>query len=362
MSNTITVAIEDIDEQMLTYDRLRLYRSNTPQSVTNQALLIEEVTLVADQQLYTIVDTSGEPGHWYGYTLFNDPSGPESGISTPWRVGALTLRVARLEAAREAKAGFESVTTAAGTATTLPDAVLLDDGVDASYQEGVWLYRPDALLEADKLRRVKEMGFDTAIGAWTVSRSWQNAPTLGEVYQVFRLMPPIDTPGQAYSWDRALRKAITVGPLRYVDELFLAKGDGINPNFTVDAYPFINDSNLRHVWLRTTDAQGVVTSKDALEYGQNWNLLPNGPGVWRLEFRKPPASTEEIWLAVVRAPDIPYRDDDVIGGVSLEVITLATAMHAFRGMGEAYTREAEEKAREFMLAYKGPEPVVIGLW
>src|SRR5690606_37872786 len=84
--------------------------------------------------------------------------------SPPYRSEAIPLVTLRVMVAARMGAGFHSTCTANGTVSALIDASLRDDGEDASYLEGAWIYRPSA-ADADKLRRTANSPFTPASGA-----------------------------------------------------------------------------------------------------------------------------------------------------------------------------------------------------
>ena len=79
-----------------------------------------------------------------------------------------------------------STTTSLAFATspwksTIPQDDLLSD---------LWLFRPDAALAADKLRRVTSSGYNPSSGTLTPDLAWTNAPANAEEVELYGLIPP----------------------------------------------------------------------------------------------------------------------------------------------------------------------------
>lgn len=137
-----------------------------------------------------------------------------------------TLLAAMLESAQRAGAAFTSTCSADGTVSTLVDTGLLDQAESPEAFAGGWILRPNATLSTDKLRRIADSGFNPTSGELIPRRAWTNAPTSGEVYHVYALVPPYVQPGTIESWQRLVNRALS--QMWFLDELTIGHGvDGL---------------------------------------------------------------------------------------------------------------------------------------
>lgn len=314
MTVKISAYVEDIatamdDTQDAYYDEIQLYRDTSPTG--GFSTLVDSVDLDTDEHLYTLTDDSGTINNVYRWRLHHSTQGYTSELSAVFYPEGYSLLRLRMDVAREANGGWDSTCSGAGTSTTLVDAVLRDSGRDADFIEGAWLYRPNATLAADRLRRITEGGFDADTGTLTVTRAWSNAPASAEVYHVYNYYPPIDWPGSAMSYDRIIRAALR--KVWFVDLLYLGEGTTTNKrNFDLGDYADVQASQVRNVYRRTTDANGNVCDVDANTQGGFWKLVQNGPGELSIDVYPAPLTSETIVAEVNRNAGALYNDDDVV--------------------------------------------------
>lgn len=305
----VLVYREDPATDLLTYGVIRLYRSASPDGTF---AVVTTGALVALTYEYTLNDSTGSSAWFYRFTLYNTVSLAETEMSPLIQPGALTLRRLRFEAAQEAGAAFQGTTTGAQTTTTLTDAVLMDNGVDDSFLEGAWVYRPDANATADKLRRLPEDGFDITTGKWTLAaaRAWTNAPAPGETYQVFTMLPPVDQAGFAGSWNRIIRWALQ--HCAFIDQVNLGLGDGQQTRYSLAPHlGYLTRKSVRRVLTRTTDTNGIATDQNQQRNGFSWDWVENGIGGLEIELEEPPGTTESVIVEFLRRDFELYIDTDV---------------------------------------------------
>ena len=312
MSNTVRIYVEDITAQIADFDTIRLFRANSP--TDDFTLLITTTPLVANQEEYSLTDGTGDASHFYAYRFINDTTSVQSALSARFGATASTLADLRIYSAREAGYGWEGTADATSEATKLVDAALRDSGVDEAYAGGAWIYRQNAVLSADRLRAVGTNGFTTADGGLTPLRAWTNEPD-GETYQVFGLAPPIDHPGQPFSWDRAISNAFSSRWCRFTDQLNLGEGTSVGKkDFPLDPHlGYLNpDRDIRKVYLRTTNSDGIRTDEDQSKNGRFWNLVSNGLTDVDLRLSKTPGTDETVIVDVRRRPARLYVDGDAL--------------------------------------------------
>lgn len=313
MSVTVPIYVEGITSSGTvvvdgtTYNAIRLYRSDEPDGTFTQ---LTSTSLVASQEIYEITDSTGDSSYYYYYTFFNTSTLAESGHSEISATTGTQLRRLRFEAAIHAHAASRGTCSANGGSLTLVDEALKDEGVDDDYAAGVWIYRPDVADEDDRCRRVKESGFDDDTGTLSVSRSWGTPPTSGERYQLFKMMPPVDQPGQPYSWSRAVRDGLNC--LRYTDEINLGEGDNTQTRFDLSTFVHsIVRGSVNRVWLRTTDTNGYITDINAGKNLGFWKVRENGPHELTLQVEPAPSTDQTIIVEAMRRYAPVYNDTDV---------------------------------------------------
>lgn len=322
------VYIENVDELIAeSFSTIRTYRGLTATGTLSATG--EGAALVAGQEHYTITITAGT-GNWVQHDLYTGSIG--SSKSPPVFVaGALTLLDLRVEAARVAGAGFASAGTGAGTTTALADAALQDQAADANFLEGGWIYRPNAAAAGDRVRRIKANGEGWVSNNLVPTRAWANAPGT-EVYHLFNLLPPIDQPGEAWSWDRCVRRAL--GSVRFRDELILGEGtSGADQLFDIGAFAGISTKyDIKRVYLRRYQADGSISwEQDMNKHGFFWKVYENheAGNSLKLWLSEPPGTDDTIVLDCVRGYDAIYNDSEVTGApLDLAAATAAYWMAA----------------------------------
>lgn len=312
MAATGNVYIEDPTTALLSYTSIRVYRGST--SDPNTAVftaLVQTLTLVAGTENYAFTDGSGTVDTIWRAWFYNTSSTAHSNLGPIIRPDqATTLRKVRIEAARQAGAGFDSTCSAAGTASpaTLIDAGLRDSGIDSAFLEGAWIYRPDAAAAGDKVRRVAKDGYDSATGTLSFDRIYTNLPASAEVYQVFNLAPPVDQPGVSYSWDRAVREGLNMA--WFIDQVNLGEGTSTRQTrFSLANFPDITARTIRRVLLRTTDTNSIITDINASTNGRYWVPVTNA-GAFQIDIYPAPATTQTVIVEAVRTDSDIYIDTD----------------------------------------------------
>lgn len=350
MSIDIAVYVEEAGDN----DSIKLYRDTTPDG--DFSTLVTTESLVDGQEQYTITDDTGTVDSWYRYTLYDDDLAVESALSEPFRPAGVTLNLAIFEAATRIGAAFQGITTGAQDVSYLQDAVLRDQGVDPKFLEGAWIQRPNAADASDYVRRVARDGFDVDNGRLDPVRDWGAAPSTGETYRVFLLLPPYDQAGFAWSWARAVREALN--EISYADQLDLGEGTSLWASAfnlrTFDTY--IREEDIGRVLKRTTDGNGNYSYRDARKNGGFVEYRENGPDDLSIIIQPPPTTAETVIVEVNRRYATLYRPVDVTD-CPLELIARAAAFKALsylnRIQAGKYAQEVAQAAAEYDAEYAG---------
>ncbi len=305
MTINVPIYVEDIADKIAVYTTIKLYSDTSPTGAfTNH---VGDTALVAAQKAYSIADSGTGP--WYRLLFYNATGPVQSDISDPWRVNTLDLRTLRATAASRAGAGSSGTCSSAGTSTSLIDAVLRDNGVDEQYLESAWIFRPDAALAADRVRRVKVAGFAPSTGALSFDRAYTNVPADGEVYEVYKFFPPIQQAGVATSWDDIVRDGLN--KCWFIDEIDLGVGDGSNRRFSLASFPDVNINTYRRVKLRRIDATtGNIRDISAHNFGRFVSPVTNGMA-FALDVVPAPTPQQYVIVEAIRSPQPLYKDADV---------------------------------------------------
>ncbi|MFN0145109.1 MAG: hypothetical protein ACKVT1_01250 [Dehalococcoidia bacterium] len=348
-TNLVHVHIEDTTTALLTYTSFRLYRGTAPDGTFS---LVTTVAIVDGTENYTYSDTGGAGRSWYRVSYYT-ASGPlESSMGPPFQAVGVTLRDLRVDAAIKAGAGFRGTATG-GTSTTLVDSNLLDQGVDSDFLEGIWIYRPDAALASDKVRRVSEAGFDPATGALSVGRAYTNAPVASEEYHCFALMPPIPQVGMAYSWDMAVRDALE--RIAFVDQIDLGPGDGESNRFSLAHHiGQVSARNIRRAYLRWFDTHGLSHDQDLNRNGLSWNTEENGPEALYLRLNIVPSTSDFVIVEALVTDAALYIDADTtrtpvdraLDGIVARAFEMMETIQPGRYSGEMAMALARAASRE----------------
>lgn len=272
----------------------------------------------------------------------------------------VTLNEVVLESAMRSGAGFEGTCTGAGTTTTLVDLAATDQGTDANFAAGGWIYRPDAALAADMVRRISSSGFDPSTGTWTVTRAWTNAPTNSEAYQVYAMLPPIEQRGMAESWRRLVNRGL--GNMWFEDEITIGTGDGSRTRFLMsdDTGWTPTEQQITAVLARRTDSGGLVYDMDQSKGGRSWAVLKSGGDAYMVLLR-PPTSEQQVVLQVIRTyPSLTADTDTTV--CPLELASLRTRFELMsyldatpQSQGQ-YTGELARAYKDWAVQYAQTKP------
>lgn len=359
MANTVRIYREAPSTDDDTYTTIRLYSASSPGD--SFVTLAGTATLASTTYLYSITDSSGTSATYYRYSLYNATGPVESSLSEVFQADGLTFKKLRYELARKIGAGFSSTCTSTGTTTTLVDATAIDDGVDTTYEAGKWIYRPDAGVSTDKVRRITESGFTVSSGTFTVASGnpWGNAPADDEEYGIFSYFPPIRYGNQPFSYDDAINEGLA--QCWYIDRVYLTTGSVYGQRrFSLNTFlGQVQRDQIRNVYLRTVDANDIVTETQADRQGRFWDLVENGPQDLNLDLWPAPSTSETIVVEYNRRFSRLYNDTDVTI-CPLELAVRAGAWRLFSRLnrmqiGKYAAEEALAKA-DFYEEYANHKP------
>lgn len=308
---TIDLQVENINEVMLTYDQVRLYRDTDPSG--SFTTLIDSEVLVADQIDYSLTDPAGGSGYVYRHCFYSGALLASSSLSDAYFPTGRTASSIIIEASRRA-GGLRSLCTATGTTLTLVDAALAENGLDEDYADGSWIYRPASAAEGDWVRRTAHNPFDTSASSLSIIRQWTNPPDADEEYALFNMLPPLPGPG-GYSWLDALSDGLaeTIVP----DRIDIGTGNaaGTKDRFNLSAFAgYLEKKMIRKVYLRTydTDDSSIYVDVDASKLQRWWEFVSNGRDDQHIWLRPwAPSSSEHVIVDCSRKFDRLYRPDDI---------------------------------------------------
>lgn len=347
MGVTITPYLETVNEEIEAgYTQLKLYRDTAPDGAF--ASLIDTVTLEEDVLKYEIEDSTGSAVHWYRFGLYNPSTLTLTTLSDPTRPDVVRLLDVMLAASARAGAGFQSTCTALGTATQLIDATLRDQAVSADAWKGAYIYRPDAALAADRLRRLTETPFIVASGGLVPVREWTNGPAEGEVYYLFVLLPPFAVAGAPYGWDAAARDGLQ--ECWFEDLVDVGEGSSaITSRFDLAPYlGLIHETDIRAVTLRKYAEDGTVQwERNASKEGGFYYTQANGRSGLTLIVRPAPAAGVHVLVTALRRDAEIYAADDITG-CPLRLAARATVWKAYEYLNSVHLGKYDgEEARAF---------------
>lgn len=364
MSAIARIYVEDPATQAGTYTHIRLWRDSTPGGAF--ATLAGSTALVSTTYSYTITDSAATSTTYWRYTLYNSTTLVESSLSEVWQPDGLTFKKLIFEVARLCGAGFSGTASAAGSATTLVDVRAVDDGVDSLFQEGGWLWRPDTGDTQSRVRRITQEGFSPSSGTYSINANnpW-GVPGSGEEYGVFNFFPPVRYGTQPYSWADAVNEGLRA--CWYIDRVFLTTGTTTGQRrFSLATHlRQVSRDDIRAVYLRTVDANSIVTEVSQNRSGHWWNIIEDGPQALTLDMWPAPGESETIVVEYNRRYSPLYNETDV----TLCPQELAAKAGAWKAMArlnrlQAGKYEVEEKLarQEWVTEYmdRKPTAVIVG--
>lgn len=307
----IDVQVENIDEVLATYNRLRLYRCTDPAGDFTVDGVIDTETLVTGTIDYTLQDTAGSAAYVYRYDFYNATTLVASSLSDAFFPTGRTVADIIMAAARRAH-GFTGACTAAGTVSLLYDAYLAENGLDEDYLDGCWIFRPDAALSSDWVRRTVRNPFDVSASSLEVVVPWTNLPASGERYAVFPLLSPL--PGRSsYSWLEALADALAEIKTPERIDLGLGTSTGKDRFFLTAHAGYVEENLIGKVWLRTVnpDDATLYDEMDASKLQRFWEYHEDGRGNAHIYLNPPPATDEHVIVDVKTKYDRVYAADDI---------------------------------------------------
>ena len=116
MATTILITVEDVTDQLVSYDQMLVYRGS---SATGTFVLIGIITLVAGTYNYSLADATGNLNYWYKYSFYNSSTLVESDRSVPFRPGNTTRLRIRQSALTKYNAGVVLVATSGSAVTNM---------------------------------------------------------------------------------------------------------------------------------------------------------------------------------------------------------------------------------------------------
>ncbi|KKM68099.1 hypothetical protein LCGC14_1464290 [marine sediment metagenome] len=306
MPVTIRITVEDIVEQMLTYESIELHRSDT---LGGAYTLDETETLVAGQFHYAIADAEGDLNKWYKYR-FHHATGPvNSAFSDPFRVDGVT----RLRGRQAALAEYGGGIVILNSGTDADKVTTVDYRVKSSLfrddrGKGTWLL-PTSGDNAEVARIISTS--DPTLGTMTVLPAWGNSFADGDEVEWHWLADPT-------VWNDALNRGMA--RYYYVDRVPL-KGVANQEEYDLSSIPWIIDKDqiTDLTWYPTT---GKDVEQSYAAAGKWWKPRIDREKVV-LAIYPPVASTVTLYLYTTRPMPPLHTDASAAPAVCAEELVAA---------------------------------------
>ena len=334
MAVNLRFVVEDVATQLLTYDRINVYRAPT---LTGTYSSIGTVALVAGTFYYSFSDSGGDLNKWYKYSFRLGAGPPESDLSAPFRVDGVTRLRARQAALAKYGAGIVVVNTgtAAGNIVT-SDYRVKTSLFRADRGKGTWLL-PTTGTNQGAPRIVSAT--DPSTGTMTVLPAWGAAMANGDEVEWHWLADPT-------VWDDALNRAM---PRYWYVERVPIVGVAGKEEYDLSVLPFLRDHEQVHD-VRWYPTSGLDVDEPFGVNGRWWRVRQD---VDKLTLVISPSigATNTLYLETSRPMQPLYTDASAAPPIAAEDLVAALvydevlAYLSRPGRGAADERATWRKAR-----------------
>lgn len=333
MSVTIRITVEDITDRLVTYDVIRVYRSDT---LGGSYTVQDTITLVAGTYHYSWEDTTGTLNHWFKYSFYNTSTTDESSLSDPFRVEGTTRLRIRQTSLGKYGAGIILVNTGTdNNKVTTSDYRFKTSFYKSNRGRGQWLL-PTTGENAGSPRIIYSSS--PTDGTFTVLPAWGSSMGNGDQVEWHTLADP-------NVWADAINRGL--GRYHYVDIIPIVPGT--DNEYSLAALPWLTDREQIHDvrWFPTST---IEIDESYVGDGRWWGTRKDGDAVTLLIYPAVSA-TQVLYLEATRPMPALYTDAAALPNVADEELAAALAYDevlAFLsspGVGTAQERTSWLKAR-----------------
>ena len=308
MTVNLKFTVEDVTAQMLTYESIRIYRSDTLGGAYSD---IQDITLVAGTFYYSYTDAAGDLNKWYKYSFYHSTGPVESDLSAPFRVDGVTRLRGRQAALSKYGGGIVIVNTGTDSdGITTSDYRVKTSLFRIGRGKGTWLL-PTTGNNQEVPRIVSAA--DPPAGTMTVLPAWAAAFVDGDEVEWHTLADPT-------VWDDALNRGMA--RYYYADRMPL-KGVANQEEYDLSSIPWIIDKDqiADVTWYPTT---GKDVEQSYASDGRWWKTRMDRDKVV-LVIYPPVASTVTLYLHAARPMPALYTDAAAAPTVCAEELVAALA-------------------------------------
>jgi len=334
MTVNLKFTVEDVTAQMLTYESIRIYRSDTLGGAYSD---IQDITLVAGTFYYSYTDAAGDLNKWYKYSFYHSTGPVESDLSAPFRVDGITRLRARQEALSKYGAGIVVVNTGTDTAVVnTSDYRVKTSLFRADRGKGTWLW-PTTGNNQEIARIISATSPNE--GTMTVLPAWALAFVSGDEVEWHWLADPTE-------WNNALNRGLA--RYWYVERVPLV-GVANQEEYSLAVLPFLRDKEQVHD-VRWYPTSGLDVDESFGVDGRWWRIRED-EGVLTLQIHPAIATTQTLYLECTRPMPPLYTDDSAAPANAAEELVAALcydevlAHLSAPGRGASDARDVWHKAR-----------------
>lgn len=293
MAVTVRITVEDVADQIGTYDVIRVYRSP---SVDGSFTLQDTITLVSTTFHYSYADATGTINSWYKWSLYNSVGPVESDLSAPFRPGNTSRLRIRQAAIERHKAGliFTAYTGSLVGKLFTQDPRFFNTLHATDYGKGATLYPTNGNAEGEPRLVVAS---NPTLGTFDVEPDWSGVPINGDEVEWHWLTTP-------NNWDDAINQGFK--RYWYVDRVPI-RGVKDQEEYDLSFLTYIR--HRRYI-------KNVIVRWENYEYDEmfgtmgRWWKVKQDKGALTLQIWPTISANDVLYLEVVRQMPPLYNDTD----------------------------------------------------
>ncbi len=333
MAVTLRFIVEDVTTQLVTYESIRIYRSDTLGGTYSS---VDDVTLVSGTFYYSYSDSAGDLNKWYKYS-FRHSTGPvESDLSAPFRVDGVT----RLRGRQAALAKYSAGIVLVNTGTDADKITTADHRVKTTlFQDdrgkGTWLW-PTTGNNQEVARLILSSVAST--GVITVLPAWSGNFANNDEVEWHTLADPTE-------WNNALNRGMA--RYWYVERVPIV-GVANQEEYSLVGIPFLKDKEHVHD-VRWYPTSGVDVDESFGVDGRWWGIRED-VGVLTLQIKPAIAATQTLYLECTRPMSPLYTDASAAPANAAEELVAALTYDEVLAYLSAPGRGSEDDRKVWHIA------------